>query len=189
MVDNFELLRDLYDNNPSSGDEDTFLFGQIMGRKKDGARFVKSSSRIIKDLVFRSPEDFDNKKDEIIEMCEMFGARAYLNINPRSYKAVTIEMAGLCLDYIRKGSECASRTAFATVCGRIKPKHGYWVIDVDDLAELESISDLVPNPVLRVPTVNGVHIISGGFDLRELRDKFPDVDIHKNNPTMLYFNS
>ena len=189
MVDNFSLLRDLYAQHDSSENDDSFLFGQIMGRKKDGARFVKSNNRIIKDLVFRSPEDFDKKKEEIIEICEMFGARAYVNVNPRSYKEVCIEMAGLCLDHIRKGSECASRTAFATTCGRIKPKNGYWVIDVDNLEELADVSSMVPTAYLVVPTVNGAHIISGGFDLRELRQKFPDVDIHKNNPTLLYFNS
>lgn len=187
MVDNFELLKSFYEKNKHSQNDDYFLFGQIMARKKDNARYVKSNNKVIKDLVFRTVSDFDDKKEEIIELCDLYGARAYLNVNPRSYKEVAIEMAGLCLDYIRKGSEVASRTAFSTVCGRIKPKDSYWVVDVDDIKTLPEVIDLVPEPAICVPTVNGVHLLTRGFDSRKLKEKLPDIDIHKNNPTVLYY--
>lgn len=187
MIDNFTLLRDFYHEHADSIDEDRFLFGQIMVRKKDGSRFARSNNRIIKDLVFRSASDFDKKKEEIVEICDTLGARAYVNVNPRSFREVAIEMAGVCLDYIRKGSEVASRSAFSTVCGRLKAPKGYWVIDVDDRETVDDVSKMIPNEALRVPTVNGFHILTRGFDLREVREAWPTVDIHKNNPTLLYF--
>lgn len=187
-VDNFSLLKDLYEEHPKAECQDHFLFGQIMARKKDGAKYVKSNNRIIKDVVFRTPEDFYDKKDEIIELCKLFNARAYVNPNPRSYKDVCIEMSGLCLDYIRKGSEVACRSSFSTVCGRIKTKGGLWIVDVDDLKTFEQVSSLIPNKFqFAVPTVNGSHILTHGFDSRELKEKFPEVDIHRNNPTLLYY--
>lgn len=187
MVNNFTLLRDLYAEHPAAKDPDGFLYGQIMARKKDGGCHVKSNNKVIKDIILRTPEDFDTKQDEIIELCRMFGARAYLNVNPRSYKTVVVEMAGLCLDHIRKGSEAACRTAFSTACGRLKPKGGHWVIDVDDLTTQDQVRRLLPPAAIKVPTVNGVHFLTKGFDLRELRSAFPEVDVHKNNPTILYF--
>ncbi len=44
-----------------------------------------------------------------------------------------------------------------------------------------------------IPTPNGTHIISPPFDLSKFKDfvdrhKLPMPDIHKNNPTILYYN-
>jgi hypothetical protein len=187
IVDNFLQLAELYADHPQANDNDTFLFGQILARKKDGGRYTKSNAKVVKDLVFRTPLDLIEKKDEIKELCELYGARAYVNVNPRSYKAVCIEMAGLCLDYIRRGSESATRTAFSTVCGRMKPKNGYWVVDIDDLRTFTPVCELLPTLPIEVRTVNGYHLLVKGFDTRELKAKFPEVDIHKNNPTLLYY--
>ena len=188
MTDNFDLLKEFYARHPRVNDSDTFLFGQIMARKKDGASCANSNNKVIKDLVFRTPEDFDKKKVEITTLCKTFGARAYVNVNPRSYKAVALEMAGLCLDYIRRGSENAIRTAFSTTCGRSITKGGYWVIDIDDSRLVEPVSALIPTEKFAVPTVNGLHLLCKGFDTRPLRKAFCDeIDIHKNNPTLLYY--
>jgi len=188
MVDNFTLLRDLYALGPGAVEEDLFLFGQIMARKKDGAKFVKSNNKIYKDLIFRTVDDFDEKKEEIVEICKTLGARAYINVNPKSFNRIAIDVAGVCLDYIRNGSTVAVRSAFATACGKYKTPNGYWVIDIDDNSIINDVVNMIPNDCfVKVPTVNGTHILTKGFDLRELRTAFPEVDIHKNNPTLLYY--
>lgn len=43
-----------------------------------------------------------------------------------------------------------------------------------------------------VPTVNGFHAITKGFDLNEFSKKLDEInlesiDIHKDNPTVLYY--
>jgi hypothetical protein len=183
MIDNFNLFKNFIDE-----DLDSFLFGQIMVRKKDGSRFARSNNRIIKDLCFRNSESFDKQKEEIIEICKVLGARAYVNPNPRSFKGLAIDMAGICLDYIRNGGERACKGAFATACGR----HGrgkYWIVDIDSKCEEEITRhrNLIKEHIVEeVPTLNGIHFITTGFDTREFRVYFPETDLHKQNPSLLY---
>jgi len=37
-----------------------------------------------------------------------------------------------------------------------------------------------------LPTKNGVHIITHPFNLQKFKEKFPLVDVHRDNPTILY---
>jgi len=37
-----------------------------------------------------------------------------------------------------------------------------------------------------VPTKSGVHIITRPFNLKKFKEKYPNVDVHKDNPTILY---
>lgn len=185
MVDNFELIRNFYESDERSGDPDNFLFGQIISRKKDGY-YKKNNSRVIKDVVIESPEDFDKKKGEITSLCEKYKARCYINVNPRSYKKVALEVAMSTLEYISSGSESSVKYVFSKTCGKIKPKGSYWIVDVDDMSIAEDIKTKIPNIVLTVPTVKGIHYICSGFDVRDIKSQYEDLDIHKNNPTLLY---
>ena len=46
---------------------------------------------------------------------------------------------------------------------------------------------LVNIPILaKVPAVNGVHFITNPFNIKEV---FITQDIHKNNPTLLYYGT
>lgn len=190
IIDNFELLSELYRNNVHAPKSDSFIFGQIMVRKKDGSRFSRSNNKIIRDIIFDTPEDFHEKKEEVITLATSVGARVYINPNPRFYSEIAISMAGVCLDHIRNGSQRAVRGAFSTACGKYKTPRSMWIIDVDDGEALSSVESYIPDhyEYTIVPTVNGHHILVQGFDVRELRTTFPDMDIHKNNPTLLYFN-
>lgn len=37
-----------------------------------------------------------------------------------------------------------------------------------------------------IPTMNGCHLITKPFNLQKFKEKFPKIDVHKNNPTVLY---
>jgi hypothetical protein len=37
-----------------------------------------------------------------------------------------------------------------------------------------------------IPTANGYHLITDRFDVMEFQKHFPNVDIQKKNPTLLY---
>ncbi len=190
-IDNFELLQEFYLDKTYNGSDDCFLFGQIMVRKKDGSPFARSNNRIIKDLTFRTPDSFSKQKGEIVAICKALGARAYVNVNPRSFKSISIDMAGVCLDLIRTGGEVAVKGAFSTACGRSKPKSSYWIVDVDshDLEYQQNIAAFLPDDITHVPTVSGCHFLTNGFDSRDFRAAHKDVDIHKNNPTLLYYEN
>jgi hypothetical protein len=40
--------------------------------------------------------------------------------------------------------------------------------------------------VSTVPTKSGYHLITLPFNVQKFREKFPDIDVHRNNPTILY---
>ena len=46
------------------------------------------------------------------------------------------------------------------------------------------------NPIYMefIKTKSGIHIISAPFNLQKFREEFPDIDVHKDNPTILYIS-
>jgi hypothetical protein len=38
-----------------------------------------------------------------------------------------------------------------------------------------------------IPTKNGYHLITKRFDVMEFKKQYPDIDIQKKNPTLLYY--
>jgi hypothetical protein len=37
-----------------------------------------------------------------------------------------------------------------------------------------------------IPTKSGIHIITRPFNLKNFKEKYPDVDVHKDNMVILY---
>jgi hypothetical protein len=38
-----------------------------------------------------------------------------------------------------------------------------------------------------IPTKNGIHLITKRFDVMKFSRQYPDIDIQKKNPTLLYY--
>jgi hypothetical protein len=38
-----------------------------------------------------------------------------------------------------------------------------------------------------IPTKSGYHLITTPFNLQQFKEKYPDIDVHKNNSTLLYY--
>ena len=54
-------------------------FVQILIRGKDGHNVNGSNkNRLIKFYTIKSIEDFKNKKEDIVKLCNIFNARAYM---------------------------------------------------------------------------------------------------------------
>jgi hypothetical protein len=85
-----------------------------------------------------------------------------------------------------------------TAAGTVGAIQKRWIIDCDwsdefTSSNVQEIIDIVnesmpegSNMISTIPTLNGVHLITKPFDLRQLREIYPNIDIHKNNPTILY---
>jgi hypothetical protein len=82
-----------------------------------------------------------------------------------------------------------------TVCGQhYRDKDKSWIIDVDDkefnflqCEQLINNSQPIGNKIItKINTKNGYHVITKPFDLRDFSQEYPDLSIHKNNPTILY---
>ena len=40
--------------------------------------------------------------------------------------------------------------------------------------------------IAEVKTKSGWHLITKPFNIQKFKEKYPDIDVHKNNPTLLY---
>lgn len=54
------------------------------------------------------------------------------------------------------------------------------------IAEIESLPPDGTKLIKTISTQNGKHIITKPFRLDAFKKTFPDIDVHKNNPTVLY---
>lgn len=200
IIDNFNAVAPWFDNLSDQGD---FFFVQVMQRNKEKNN-VGSSGYIIKDYHFFDKETFLSKKEEITTLCKAFNARAYFWINPRNCKEVQYEIIREALEAIELGThklfKCVSRALGRKRCNKYKSK---WILDFDtkDWSLINKYLDLVrkcrPNVnkiLYYVPTVNGIHVITLGFDLEQFKQelaiaKLDNIDIHKDNPTILYYSN
>ena len=196
-IDNFNAVAPWFDNLSEQGD---FFFVQVMQRNKEKNN-VGSSGYVIKDYHFFDKETFLSKKEEITTLCKAFNARAYFWINPRNCKEVQYEIIREALEAIELGThklfKCVSRALGRKRCNKYKSK---WILDFDtkDWSLINKYLDLVrkcrPNVnkiLYYVPTVNGIHVITLGFDLGQFKQKvaiakLDNIDIHKDNPSVLY---
>ncbi len=194
MIDNIELIKDLL-NFENEGD---FYMLYVFKRKKDqpeGERDNHQSVRTIKTYCVDSVEYLEKRYDEIKQLCEMFKARAYIHVQKQNHKDVSLEMMVSLAERIRNGQNI-QKGLFDSVVGQIKTYEKRWIIDVDtkDETELNAVKFVINkfcNPEgdkvhAITPTKNGYHIITDRFDVMEFKKHFPDTDLQKKNPTLLF---
>lgn len=200
VVDNFDLVESLLDYK----DYRDFYWVQVIKRRKDNpgmhGDYIQYGS-----YCFYSYEDLLRKKDELIKLSKTFNARVVLWVNPRNMKELMLPLAQISLEYMQSNQPAALPSIFEHTCGKNKKKgiKSSYLVDVDtkDVAELNTVVTMVKeagkkNPDFEIrkiiPTLHGYHIIATGFDLHlfdQLRiiNKLGKIDIHKDNPTVLYF--
>jgi len=213
IVDNFELIKQLL----TFKSEDEFYHLQILKRKKDcleHERGQNNNARCIKTYYIKNLDYLDSKKDEIIGLCRMFNARAYINLNTKSFEKAALQTIKTVVDRtIFKQYEHVYR-AYETVVGGAEVNIGdkKWIIDIDTkdkeiilktvfeiskcqssqpkVGESTSGTAVYQNTIDLIPTLHGVHVITHPFNLKQIepfKALYP-FDIQRNNPTLLYFN-
>jgi hypothetical protein len=194
MIDNIDVVKSLL-NFSEPGD---FYMLYVFKRKKDqpeGERDNHQSVRTIKTYCVDSIEYLDKRYDEIKQLCEMFKARAYIHVQKQNHRDVSLEMLSTLAQRIKNGAQ-VQKGLFDSVVGQIKTQEKRWIVDIDtkDFDTLFEVSKflIVLQPVgdkveAVIPTKNGVHLITKKFDVRRFQEKFPEIDVVKRNPTLLYF--
>ena len=196
-VDNFDLIK----KHICSSDSNEFYMLQIMRRTKDQKGYDgKHKQSIIKSYFISSVEYLESKRDEIVGLCEMFNARAYINLNKKSYKRVSLKALEILAGKIAH-EEYNIKTLFESACGQTGACDGLktWIVDFDskDLDELDRIKTIIdsiePKGVDKiietVPTRHGYHLITRPFNKKVFYEIYNEaIDIHDNNPTCLYIN-
>ena len=193
MIDNLEQIKQLL-NFENEGD---FYMLYVFKRKKDqpeGERDNHQSVRTIKTYCVDSIEYLDKRYDEIKQLCEMFKARAYIHVQKQNHKDVSLEMMMSLAERIRNGQHI-QKGLFDSVVGQIKTHEKRWIVDVDTkddnfrLDVMRVINGCRPegNKIYAtIPTKNGYHLITDRFDVMEFAKHFPEIDIQRKNPTLLF---
>jgi hypothetical protein len=195
MTNNFTQIKSLLDFQSN----DDFYHLQIIKRKKEHPD-LGSNNIVIKTYYIQSIDYLELKKDEIISLCDLHDARAYINLNVRSFEKMAFQLLKKTTDLIMNKDFKSARKAYESVCGASgTTRDKKWIIDIDEpevsplmLAHIDykcmPISDSIQNGKIyaTIPTKNGHHIITKPFDVRNFSSQYPDIEIHKNNPTILY---
>lgn len=194
MINNLNIIKPLL-NFEAKGD---FYMLYVFKRKKDqpeGERDNHQSVRTIKTYCIESIDHLERRWDEIVQMCEMFKARAYIHIQKQNHFDVSLSMMVELAQRIQDGNN-NQKGLFDSVVGQIKTHEKRWIVDIDtkDFDYMEEVAEFIntlrPDGAkveTTIPTKNGVHLITGRFDVKAFSEKYPEIDIQKKNPTLLYY--
>lgn len=194
MIDNFDLIKTML----KFESDDDFYFVQILQRKKDnpdGVNGSNNSSRLIKGYYINSIEHLDILKDEMIFFANYFNARVGINLNKRSYYKTAFNTMKTIAEQMHNKEFRKVRRAWNTSCGVFNGGDKIWILDIDTKNKdyINSMQTFIQsqkpdgNKILGlIPSKSGFHFIIKGFDLRNFKNEYPEIEIHKNNPTNLY---
>jgi len=195
MIDNFDIISTIMSGKVIT--DDTFFLVQVIRRHKDeGNEDMNANNIVVENFFISNERELEEKKARIIKTCELNNARAYIRLNKRSYKKVALKALALMAETIANGNYQV-KNSYLSACGSYAEERTF-LLDIDyvdvnfDLNEMENyIGELLMEArkkayMHRVPTKNGYHIICSGFNTEKFRMKYPNVSIHKDNPTILY---
>ena len=155
-----------------------------------------------------SKEQLLKVKNEVVAICHADNARAYINPTKRSFKGVANTMMNLMVKSYTTENWKGMKSLFSSSCGQSYiSTDKKFIVDLDDINPLYNLKDLEKyNEIINfikelrgrggagtdkvfatVPTKSGVHLITAPFEEDAFKKRYPDIDVHKNNPTLLYY--
>jgi hypothetical protein len=201
-IDNFDQIRGMLDFSIPG----TFYFLQILKRRKENPDLGKDMVHIA-DYYIDSLAKYDDLKPMIIRQCDAENARAYFRLNRRDEKRVASEALKLMVEYVVSENYKPARSVYASCAGKYhSEKNKTWIVDLDwkdiphgftkdiyidsVIFSIESITKSykpdAPQNIVKIQTMNGMHLIVSPFRLDEFEKHFPGIDVHKDNPSILY---
>lgn len=216
MTDNFKLIRDFIQSQWAGQFDsltDVFYTIEIIGRTKDNARIIAGNHKF-KTYYIRTMEDLDEYEKEIKVLCDTLNMRAYISINYKSMKQVTLNTIAEYANRIANNDFNKPQSLFDSCAAKyVERADQLWIIDVDkedadyySLGTPITVDELVEDYIkiiescepkkkiiTVIPTKSGKHIITHPFNIiqfgsRAPRSKSIDAFVKKNHLTLLYEN-
>ena len=206
MIDNVDVINDMLTFNS----EDEFYMLQVLKRRKEN-QDMKGDSLPLRTVYLHRKDQLKDISGDLIELADKENARIYLNPNVKSSKKAML----LCMAEMARRAAVENYykpyKIFYSVAGQIGAcRDNRWVIDVDNdymemFMETEELTNIHVRDFVKtvldtldncepdtdkyaghVITRNGIHIITSPFNPVAFGKVFPKLDVHKNNPTLVY---
>lgn len=181
--------------------ENSFYFLEIIKRRKENPDMLRHA-HLVRDFYIYSLKEFDELEGKIKDLCEINNARAYFRLNLRDSKKIAHQFLKRLSELLITEDYKAIPKSYASVVGEFhSDPDKKWLIDLDNDDAPFGIDALVTDVVLtidkitggnpdtviaRIPTKNGVHLITRPFRLDIFKGELPNIEVHKDNPTILY---
>lgn len=157
-------------------------------------------AKLIRDFYIYSLDEFDKVSERAIELCDENNARAYFRLNLRDSKKIALQYNKRLSELLITEDYKAIPRAYASVVGEFhSDPEKKWLIDLDkpkDYTEngwgfyksraVWQLEDLGGKVIAKIPTKNGLHLITTPFRLDVFKQQCPYAEVHKDNPTILY---
>lgn len=219
MTDNFKLFEEYaYSSTPNRGrtindDPDKYWVVEIIKRGKDHPGMTGNNIHF-KNYYINKMSDLYKYEHEIKTLCNVFGMRAYVSVNYKSYEQVTKDTCVAYADRIARNDFAKPYRLWESCSGKyVDSKNKRWIIDLDEGEYDEYIHYLVGminmcrpegNKVFEIfPTKSGKHLITAPFDRERFMELFKEFNeskglshdpkflkdrIKENHITLLYEN-
>lgn len=203
MIDHFTRINDIL----KFDSDDDFYMLQVIKRRKENPD-METNSRILKTVYLQSEGQLLRLKDDLVDLADRHNARVYVNPSRKSFRKCTIACLKEFADRIACENYAKPYKIFDSVAGACGSKRAVWVVDVDwaDITDVELpdefsqrvyvdkmcefINTLQPESDDKIVAVNrtrnGMHVLTTPFNVADFRQKYPNVTVHKNNPTLVY---
>jgi hypothetical protein len=174
-IDNFSVVQPLLEFG-----KDTYYFVQIIKRRKDeGNEGMGVSELCLWQRFIDRPETLDRMKQEIQELCTIYNARAYIELNPRSLERWSIELTRKLLDRISlhdftSVQRLPNKVALSEETIKTRGLKGIdrrrWMLDIDEKTTIPIADRWITEQGIRkvatIPTLSGAHIIIESFNYK-----------------------
>lgn len=165
---------------------------------------MKKDMSIIDSFYISSMEQYDEIEERIKKICIDNNARAYFRLNRRSFKQVALKTLSRIAKMIEDENYEHIKRAYLSCAGEFhKEEDKTWIIDLDRNGDGDEEYDAYVNSVIFeaqkliqetgkddsmsiIPTKNGIHLICRPFNTSKFKKSFPEIDIHRDNPTILF---
>jgi hypothetical protein len=178
----------------------SFYFLEVIKRRKENPEMDRHQ-RLIKDFYIHSLEEFDVCFEKAKQLCDENNARAYFRLNVRDAKKIAFLYNKRLAEVLITEQYKSIPNLYSSVVGEFhQDKNKKWLIDFDreegessnrftiriDLV-CKDIEEIFGGKVLNLlPTKNGYHAITSPFRMDLFKQIYPSIDVHRDNPTILY---